>query len=217
VTPTGSRTALAVCLITILIGACRGDRMQGPPRLLASDAEVEEWQAFVDDLPIAPDARAQALEARRAEQGILMAFRAGSDTAAVSRLRYRSEDGACGSEVYAFARDLAEIRNPAVAVETALEVDSTGRELTRWPLPANVAVLGVRGSELLVSLGPTATDVYFVILPGGTYTIESGDARVSERGVWPFDMCPDAGERGVCEEFIDDGRRRMILYPDVCP
>jgi hypothetical protein len=157
------------------------------------------------------------LEFYRREHGLPLLFRAGSDSAAVARLPIVVRDHACGPAVPAFVTAIPQ-DDPALGTRFVLEVDSAGNPLHRWEVPLEVAVIGVDGSELLVSPGTRPADVYFRIRPEGSFVVDAGPVDVAPTPVWPQGICPNRPELAglLCEEFRDDGRRRMLLHPPPC-
>lgn len=198
----------------MLSASCRGER---PPEVDPVVQQRADWAAVNDSLPPDPAGQARLLEAYRQLHGLPMLFRPGPDSVAVARLALVIRDHSCGPVVPAFTMHIP-LEHPALATQFVLEVDSGGNALQRWEVPLDVVVVGVSGRELLVSPGPRPTDVYFRIAPDGSFVVEAGRTGGSPASVWPQGICPNRPELAElqCEEFRDEGRRRMLLHPPPC-
>lgn len=176
-----------------------------------------DWAAVNDSLPADPAAQASILEAYRQRSGVPMLFRRALDSAALARAGIMVHDHACGRVVSAFVKAVPQ-EHPTLATQFALEVDSTGNALQRWELPLDVVVMGVSGSDLLVAPGPRPTDVYMRIRPDGSFVLEAGRSGLRPASVWPQGICPNRPELAglLCEEFRDNGRRRILLHSPPC-
>lgn len=198
----------------MLGAACRGER---PPEAEPVVQYRSDWEAVTDSLPPDPEAQAGILESYRQRHGLPMLFHAGEDTAAVSRLAIVVREDACGTLVPAFRKDIPQ-EHAALATRFVLEVDSAGNALQRWEVPVDVVVVGVSGADVLVSPGRRPTDVYFRIAPDGNFEVEAGRMGTSPVSIWPQGTCPNRPDlmNLQCEEFRDDGRRRMLLHSPPC-
>lgn len=149
--------------------------------------------------------------------GLPLLFRAVPDSAAVARLPLVLTEHACGPAVPAFVKTIP-LDHPTLGTRFVLEVDSNANALLRWEIPLNVSVVGVSGTELLVSPGPRPSDVHFRIRPDGSFVVDAGGVIAPPAPVWPQGICPNRPELAAlpCEEFRDEGRRRMILHPSPC-
>lgn len=176
-----------------------------------------DWALLNDSLPADPATQARILESYRQRSGIPMLFRPGLDSALLDRLGIAVHDHACEAVVSAFVKAIPQ-EHAALATQFALEVDSLGNALQRWELPLDVVVMGVSGNDLLVSPGPRAADVYLRVRPDGSFVLEAGRSPLPPASVWPQGICPNRPELAElsCEEFVDDGRRRILLHAPPC-
>lgn len=197
-----------------LLAGCSGEPAPEAERVVQ---HRDDWAAVIGSLPPDPGAQARILEAYRQQHGLPLLFPAGHDSAAIARLALVVTDHACSPAISAFVQTIPH-DHPVLGTRFVLEVDSVGNALLRWEVPLDVSVLGVSGIELLVSPGPRPADVHFRIRPDGSFTVGAGRVVVDPVGVWPQGTCPNRPDLAelLCEEFRDDGRRRMLLHPPPC-
>ncbi len=180
-----------------------------------------EWDSLVSHLPTAPQAATAALESFRLRRGLFFTLWADST---VDSTQYPLDDAPCGVVASAFMGRLPITTHP-LSVELAVEIDSLGHELRRWPLPLDTRIDGVRDAVLLVPYRVwTGADTRVVgdmaIEASGAFQlITATPAEASPEQV----TCPAvrafAGSAyTTCERFLDQRtkRRRLIAYQAPC-
>lgn len=111
----------------------------------------------------------------------------------------------------------------ALRADVAIEIGPTGDEIRRWPLPANTAVLGLAGKQLLVPWPQIGgrTVVVAIDPDGGLSLAGAFDLAVAAARLQPT-ACPTAGVRGLedprCWTVRDalSGQERRLAYPRPC-
>lgn len=198
----------------VVLAGCRGEQLPDVGPVIQSQPD---WSRLNDSLPAEPAAQASMLESYRQRSGFPMLFRPALDSVLLARLGIVVRDHMCGPVISAFVTAIPQ-EHAALGTQFALEVDSAGNALQRWELPLDVVVMGVSGEDLLVAPGPRATDVYLRIRPDGNFVIEAGRPLLRPTPVWPQRICPNRPELAglSCEEFNDDGRRRILLHSPPC-
>ena len=201
--------AIALCLLTL----------QGVAQTPATGPLRAEWDSVASHLPPGLKAAA-ALESFRLRHGLFFTLWADST---VDPTRYPLDDGPCGSVASTFAATLPLTTHP-LSVELALEVDSSGHVLRRWPIPLDTRIDGIDGDVLLVP--------YQVWT--GTESTVAGELAIRPSGsfqVLPVPTVPTAPDIGcppiaifaasaytTCQRFLDrtTKKRRLIAYQIPC-
>jgi hypothetical protein len=191
----------SLVLVVIVVGCGQPDS--------ASDAEAErrsvaidtpnvtdtglvqtraDWSDFVRTLSRHPDSAARALESYRQRLGLpfLFSVRDSASAAARAGVTIDEEGTPCGASLTAFMRSLP-VDHPLLVPTAAMEFDSTGRVLRRWPLPGDAdfheMVRGVVGDELIVDYRDRDS-VYLRITPGGAYRVSAEPPPPLEGELW---------------------------------
>jgi len=187
------------------------------------DRQYNRWMALVEGVPASPAAAATALERIRRRTGLWMDLWADST---IDSTRYILDDAPCGSVATLF---LQRLPSPSLShhltSELAVEIDSLGRELQRWPVPLDSWVDGVNGTTLLVpydfdNRAHTKITVDLAIESSGSFTVVAQPATHAQPAGVP---CPPiqvfAGSAyAECEWFTDraSGRKRLITFQRPC-
>jgi len=204
-------TAVAASILTIPCAAQAPAR--GPIRA--------QWDSLASHLPSDPQTATGALESFRDRRGLFFTLWADST---VDSTQYPLDDAPCGMVASALLTQLPLMTHP-LSVELAVEVDSTGRELRRWPLPLDTRIAGVSGDLLFVPYR----------LWTGTESRVIGDLALGASGAFhvvpaiPTEPSPErvdcpalkvfAGSAyTTCERFVDQKtkKRRVIAYQLPC-
>ena len=204
-------TAVAASIVTIPCAA------QAPAR----GSIRAQWDSLASQLPSDAQQAIAALESFRERRGLFFTLWADST---VDSTQYPLNDAPCGIVASALLTQLPLVTHP-LSVELAVEVDSTGRELRRWPLPLDARISGVSGDLLFVPYrlwtGTESRIVGDLVLraSGAFHLVPAIPTEPSPEQV----DCPPlkvfAGSAyTTCERFMDrkTKKRRLIAYQLPC-
>lgn len=151
--------------------------------------ERADWPAFAQALPKDPQGATLALERYRRDHGLPFDFFLRPDLAdtLTRALRTQEDEMGCGALVRAFVREIPR-DHPILMALPAMEFDSAGRTLRRWPLPGETGffqlVVGVVGEDLILSYPNATAGVFMRIKPDGGYAISAQPPPPLAREEW---------------------------------
>ncbi len=138
----------------------------------------DDWDDLQRSLPKDSLRAAAMLETYRAEHGLPFEFFLRTDAPPTIVAALESDDSrkACGKRATAFVTRFPET-HPVFAATRALEFLPNDSIVTRWTLPADVAlaeiVEGVVGDEMILTYTNARSGVYMRAKPNGTYRISA--------------------------------------------
>lgn len=150
-------------------------------------------------------------------------LRAGSGAKSDPRVVEVSRHCCCSGEI-ALAR-VSQLPLPGATgpleSELVVELSDAGVVLTRWPLPADLVVAGVKNEQLLVSLAPMGDfERGIFISPRGILSMTTVPKESPEPRQHTCPRIPEFGDSAYlrCFEFRDlgSGAIRRLAYEGVC-
>jgi hypothetical protein len=205
-------TRLEMFFACLLLAAC--------PLLRQESDLVADWRRTIASLPQDPYEAAAALNAAYGRAGIPLTYWMKQEIA--DTLRESPPDLAwfehpCGPTALVQAPTIPAPDN-RLDSEYAVELDSTGRELRRWPLPIDHFPIGIVDNRLIINLHlGTRHDVGLVVAHTGEYAVRPF--------AWPpmkVVPCPPYEGFGDsayfrCVQVLDEkGSHRVIGYQGPC-
>jgi hypothetical protein len=121
------------------------------PCLSQEDPAARAWQQRVATLPLDASAAARALNEIYARTGLPLTYWIRSSIPDSLLTGLIVSDHPCGSAALVHWPTIPPT-DARLQGERVVEIDSTGRELRRWPVPIDQWPQGLRGDELLLSL-----------------------------------------------------------------
>src|SRR5260370_3514817 len=128
------RPRMSVVSVVVLTAPADAAQSDGARR------HYSKWAALTAQVSTSPSAAARALESIRAQYGLSLDLWADST---VDSTHFVLEDAPCGAVTLLFLRRLPLGIHP-LSADIAIEADSPGRELHRWPMPLDSWVDGIR-------------------------------------------------------------------------
>lgn len=178
----------------------------------------EAWNAFAHSVPLDPEGAATAVNSFATKYGIPFEFWADST---VDSTRFSLEEAPCGSVAAGSARRLPRTSPSGLSVDLAVEIDSTGKELGRWPIPMDGPVTAIRDATIYVPYlpGGGAPTLALAIEGSGRFRVVAPPVADS---VIPFD-CPaieafKGSDYTNCYwvEDLNTHARRRLAWQGVC-
>jgi hypothetical protein len=162
---------------------------------------------------------ATQLETLRQGRGLPIGFWAGS---AIDTVAFKVQDAPCGLMTTAEVRALPLDHRPFSA-DLAVEIDWTGLELRRWPIPVDAHVEAIDDSVLLV---PYSVDdshrpaAFLAVTPSGSFTVvpRRGDTPGVVRITCPLVTAFDGSDYLACWQYLDLRTKqvRLLAYQVPC-
>jgi hypothetical protein len=190
----------------------------GAPPAVHPTAEFS-WDVVAANLPEDPLRAAMQLEALRQERGLPIGFWADS---AIDTVAFKLQDAPCGLMTTAEVRALPLDHRP-LSADLAVEIDWTGLELRRWPIPVDANVEAIDDSVLLI---PYAVDyshppvALLAVTPSGSFTAvpRRGDTPRVVRITCPFVTAFDGSDYLACWQYLDlrTNQVRLLAYQVPC-
>jgi hypothetical protein len=127
------------------------------------------------------------------------------------------DDGPCGQIARARVSRLPSSRGTALQSELAVEIDSRGRIIRRWPYPVNYLPVAVQGDQLLVTWGSSGEGLW--ITPEGRFSkARLPKSTEGELASCHLDSVFPGSAYAQCQRMPDRRTKRMrtIGYQAVC-
>lgn len=183
---------------------------------------VEQWQAFVQQLPQDSVSAAESINNVYATNGIPFSYWVvrGVEPSALSNLNVQPHP--CGRVAVVQAATIPPPGDKRVDSDMVYEVDKAGRTIRSWPVPVDHAPDGVDGDELLLpSHASRRKDLSIAVKPDGRYRVvpARGNRATPAREMCPPHTLLGGSAYAQCMLVRDDASQqtgRYLVYEAPC-
>jgi len=184
----------------------------------ATSALGRQWDSIVSRLPADAHDVARVLNEVYRTGGLPLVYWPKRDLPDSALRDLDVSDGPCGATVLAQSVTIPPRDNRLIG-EQVFELDSAGRVLRRWTVPANSDPLVLREQALWVYLNiPNRSNLALAVTPDGHYSVVPVEvaAQGQETECPPHSMFPNSGY-AKCLAFSGGiPRKRVIIYEAPC-